>query len=177
MPSALRFLLLATGLLAHSGTYATTPAGALLTGDTRLACEALLCLSSGVRPAECTPSLQRYFGITHRRLHEQISARFHFLNLCPSARQDTQMQSLADALSRGAGRCDAVTLNRTLREEEREVKICTATRFGSSRCTWHTIRPISNRMPAHCTAYYRHPYTQLDMPRYHGDPEQGGEWR
>lgn len=37
-----------------------------LTGDTKLACEAILCLSSGTRPGECGPSLSRYFGISHK---------------------------------------------------------------------------------------------------------------
>lgn len=35
----------------------------VLTGDVRLSCEAILCLSSGTRPGECSPSLSRYFGI------------------------------------------------------------------------------------------------------------------
>ena len=38
-----------------------------LDGDTKLACEALLCLSSGSRPHECGPSLSRYFGIHKRK--------------------------------------------------------------------------------------------------------------
>ncbi|EPJ4399891.1 TrbM/KikA/MpfK family conjugal transfer protein [Proteus mirabilis] len=35
----------------------------VLTGDVRLSCEAILCLSSGTRPGECSPSLSRYFVI------------------------------------------------------------------------------------------------------------------
>ncbi|WP_269902395.1 TrbM/KikA/MpfK family conjugal transfer protein, partial [Campylobacter coli] len=35
----------------------------ILTGDTKLACEAILCLSSGTRPSECSSSLARYFSI------------------------------------------------------------------------------------------------------------------
>ena len=34
-----------------------------LTGDTKLACEALLCLSSGTRPGECNESIKKYFSI------------------------------------------------------------------------------------------------------------------
>jgi len=39
----------------------TSPAHAKdeLTGDTKLACEALLCLSSSSRPTECIPSITR----------------------------------------------------------------------------------------------------------------------
>ena len=32
-----------------------------LTGDTKLACEAILCLSTGSTPDECSPSLNHYF--------------------------------------------------------------------------------------------------------------------
>ena len=34
----------------------------MLTGDTKLSCEAILCLSSSTRPSECDPSLQRYLA-------------------------------------------------------------------------------------------------------------------
>lgn len=37
-----------------------------LTGDVRLACEAILCLSSSTKPGECSPSLRKYFGISHK---------------------------------------------------------------------------------------------------------------
>ena len=46
-----------------------------LTGDTRYACEALLCLSSGIRPGECSPSLSRYFGITRKKWKDTLNAR------------------------------------------------------------------------------------------------------
>ena len=32
-----------------------------LTGDSKLACEAILCLSTSTRPTECNESLRRYF--------------------------------------------------------------------------------------------------------------------
>ena len=53
----------------------------LLTGDTKLACEAILCLSSGTRPSECNPSIQRYFSIHRKRMSDTIKARRDFLNL------------------------------------------------------------------------------------------------
>lgn len=63
-----------------------------LTGDTRLACEALLCLPSDVRPNECTPSLNRYFGIVRKKPADTARARQAFLALCPvsSAPSDAQ---------------------------------------------------------------------------------------
>lgn len=55
----------------------------LLSGDARLACEALLCLSSTTRPSACNPALRRYFSISLRRLSDTVRARKNFLNLCP----------------------------------------------------------------------------------------------
>jgi hypothetical protein len=61
----------------------TAGAQEILTGDTRLACEAILCLATGTQPSECTPSLRRYFSISYRKLSDTIRGRVNFLNLCP----------------------------------------------------------------------------------------------
>ncbi len=140
------------------------PDTALLTGDVRLACEAILCLSSGTRPSECTPSLKRYFSITHRKLSRTITARRNFLNLCPASRQDDNMHSLVNAMANGAGRCDAENLNATL-----------STNHGSDGTP---SRRTSDAIPAHCNAYATHPYTDLSTytAKYVGLPERGGLW-
>ena len=72
-------------LVATLGATAPSQAQQVLTGDTRFACEALLCLTSGQRPDECTPSLQRYFSIRLRRFNDTLRARSSFLNLCPAS--------------------------------------------------------------------------------------------
>ena len=55
-----------------------------LTGDEKLACEALLCLAAAAaRPDECTPSLTRLFSIVLKKPHKTARARADFLNLCP----------------------------------------------------------------------------------------------
>ena len=83
-------ILLITALLAPSIASAApaTPSNPatqpdLLTGDTKLACEAILCLSSGTRPSECNPSLQRYFSIHHKKPHKTIQARENFFEPLP----------------------------------------------------------------------------------------------
>ncbi|QHE78921.1 conjugal transfer protein TrbM (plasmid) [Variovorax sp. PBS-H4] len=61
--------------LALAGMFSATAAQAddgLFTGDVRLACEAVLCLSSGTRPSECAPSLKRYFSISHKKLSDTL---------------------------------------------------------------------------------------------------------
>ncbi len=75
------FITAATVLAAFLGAGLTAHAQDELTGDTRLACEAVLCLSTASPPAECAPALRRYFSITHRRLAQTISRRSRFLQL------------------------------------------------------------------------------------------------
>jgi hypothetical protein len=87
------------------------PAADLLTGDTRLACEAILCLSSPARPGECSPSLDRYFGIKKKKWKDTVKARRNFLNKCPSSTESDVMLSLSRAISYGAGKCGASQLN------------------------------------------------------------------
>lgn len=160
-----KFFATAAILAALGASVGTANAQEVLTGDTRLACEAVLCLSSGTRPSECTPSLRRYFSISHRKFSDTIKARLNFLNLCPVSSQTPEMRSLVSAISRGAGRCDAASLNSTLR----------------SWSGWDDgYMYISNRMPDYCAAYTGHAYTDFNssgtMPRYVGVPERGGYW-
>lgn len=133
----------------------------LFTGDVRLACEAVLCLSSGTRPSECSPSIQRYFSITAKKLSDTIKKRKNFLNLCPAATQDEKMIALVDAITNGAGRCDYAALNSTLR-------------------VWNSYEDgagyIRNTLPSYCTAYNGNAYTDIKAPRYVGIPERGGHW-
>lgn len=67
----------------------TTPAlaadPAYLTGDTKLACEATLCLASATKPGECDPSLKKYFGISKKKWKDTVKARANFLKLCPTS--------------------------------------------------------------------------------------------
>ena len=138
----------------------------LLTGDQRLACEALLCLSSGSRPSECNPSIQRYFSIRHKKASATLNARRDFLNMCPASKQDNNMRSLVDAISRGAGNCDAASINIINRRT-------VWSGWDEDRKTY-----ISSTMPSYCTAYYQHEYTDLKSakPMYVGTPDRGGYW-
>lgn len=68
--------------------YAQQQQNNVLTGTPALACEAVLCLSSGVRPAACAASLAHYFGIRHKDWRDTERARQNFLSLCPKVTQD-----------------------------------------------------------------------------------------
>lgn len=136
----------------------------LLTGDRRLACEAILCLATGNRPNECTPSIRRYFSISFRRISDTIKGRTDFLKLCPAASTDPKMARFVNDLAAGAGRCDAASLNLT-----------TASVTSSDESTPISV---SNVMPDFCVAFTSSPYTDLSSikPVYVGLPERGGYW-
>lgn len=152
-------------LTATLGAAMTAPALAqeVLEGDTRLACEAILCLATGQPPHECQPSLRKYFSITAKKLSNTIRKRRNFLDLCPVANQTPEMSALVSAMSQGAGRCDASSLNATLRS------------WGGGD---NDYVYIANSMPSYCAAYTNHAYTDLQdtKPRYVGIPERGGYW-
>lgn len=57
--------------------------GNALTGDTKLACEAVLCLASPTKPSECMASIRKYFGFSARKWKDVVTKRRNFLNLCP----------------------------------------------------------------------------------------------
>jgi len=138
----------------------------ILDGDERLACEAILCLSSGQRPSECIPSLRRYFGISKSTWDRTIDAREDFLNQCPASNHDSSMGQLVRAIARGAGRCDPEGLNTFLRTQV----------YDNDKHEY--VYVIGNTMPAYCDAYHNHEYTYFTdtMPMYVGVPLRGGKW-
>ncbi|KAG0740128.1 hypothetical protein G6F65_019610 [Rhizopus arrhizus] len=74
------------------------------------------------------------------------------------------MKDLVRAISQGAGRCDATSLNSIL---------------GAWQGTADEGRAIvSNKRPSYCSVYESHEYTAFDgeLPRYVGTPQDGGYW-
>lgn len=161
--------------------------GKLLTGDKKLACEAIMCLSSGTRPSECNPALHRYFSIHHRKLGDTIRARRDFLRQCPASGDDG-MPGLIDAIADGAGRCDAASLNKKLRKkvkvqrcytvkDSRKVGFGAVGNGGRQECRTVETYQISNVPPSYCRAYLGHAWTDVKAStRYEGQPENGGKW-
>ncbi|CAM3874791.1 TrbM/KikA/MpfK family conjugal transfer protein [Bordetella tumulicola] len=154
----------------------------LLTGNTRLACEATLCLSTGAQPSECSPSLNHYFGIkkySHGSLDwsATVSARRAFLSQCPAS-SDQGMPERIDAISRGAGKCDPDYLNRTYAATAyRWRKRSLGGDSGDIIYDVHAIPTVSlNKLPAYCVTYNDHAWTYDLSVRYVGVPAMGGHW-
>lgn len=147
--SLLATTILATGLMAN----------AELTGDTKLACEAILCLSSGKPPHECQPSLRKYFSIHDKKPHRTIQKRKDFLKLCPTdqtAKTDKNYDSLIEKLSYVSGGCDANTLNSILQNTKRQIGY-RETDEGIVRI-YATFTRINPDKPSYCSALESHEY-------------------
>ena len=149
----------------------------LLTGDTRLACEAVLCLSSGDRPSECAPSINRYFSIKHKKLSDTLKSRRNFLEMCPSS-NEPHMPALINALVNGAGRCDAAELNRMGRATYTVQQYVRAGKGG--REGWYEpvkVSYIRNTKPTYCAAYFSHEWTTVaEQVKDVGEEKNGGKW-
>lgn len=140
-----------------------TPVLADLEGDVKLACEAILCFSSGSRPGECAPSLHRYFKIDAKKLSSLIKKRIRFLSLCPIVDEDPEMKSLANIIGHGAGFCDAEVLLPKLN--------CAGgnTSFNIGQCL--------TDIPEMCKSYSNHQFTVgLGLPVSKQVCEEIGFW-
>ncbi|EFO4793574.1 conjugal transfer protein TrbM [Campylobacter coli] len=135
----------------------------VLTGDTRLACEAILCLSSGTRPSECSSSLARYFSIKFKKPWETVNARKAFLNLCP-VQNDTNIEDLVlnnlvdDVLPTSDPRqCTPEYLNTQVEQNNN---------FYSDEWLGNRSYRIKTTMPSFCYSLINHEYTDYQTPKY-----------
>lgn len=70
--------------MAHEAPAQTAPQPYFLEGDTRLACECLLCLTAGPQaPKECQTALMKYYLIQGSSPFQTLVKRRNFLQLCP----------------------------------------------------------------------------------------------
>lgn len=154
-----------------------------LTGETRLACEAVLCLSSSLRPSACSPALRHYFDIKRYRKGvlnwgKTINARKAFLGLCPaSSSTDTaDMPALINDIAHGAGRCDAAFLNQQLRVRKTRRECSLGDGSDRDHCYEVSYYVIDDKKPTYCQVYEENSLTILEKTQYVGNPEAGGRW-
>lgn len=149
-----------------------------LTGDTKLACEALLCFSSSQRPSECKPSIRKYFSIKKKKPHRTRRARKAFLNLCPAAQENAEMQSLVNVIMDAEDRCTAEALNNDTAYHGYIRKA--GYDRGHRHYYYEETIERENELPSYCKAYFGHALTDFGnygiTPVYVGVPGKGGFW-
>ena len=143
-----------------------------LTGDTKLACEAILCLSAAVRSSECIPSITKFFSITAKTIAKTITKRQNFLDLCPTgAQNDVALSTLKNGvLASMQTDCTADYLNSKKESIEKEMSGINAEKCGTDErgkalsCSWvETHYRISPTMPNYCKALMEHEYTDKNF--------------
>lgn len=137
----------------------------LLSGDTKLSCEAILCLSSGTRPSECDPALNHYFSLNAKKWSDTIKKRRNFLQLCPVGGADIEDLVFADLRDNllpnsDPRQCTAEYLNKQI-EIEHEGNY----NFYEGHNSYKSYR-INPNIPQQCYALYSHSYTALEKPDY-----------
>lgn len=149
-------LALSATLLISSNAFADD----ILTGDTKLACEAILCLSSGTRPSECSSSLARYFSIKFKKPWKTINARRAFLNLCPIQNdaniEDLVLNNLVDDVL-------PVSDPRQCTPNYLNTQVETKRSYSTFGIMSYRINP---NMPNFCHALINHAYTDYKTPKY-----------
>lgn len=155
-------------LLMAAGLVPVAQAEEELTGDVKLACEAILCLSTGSRPSECSPSIKKYFSYTNVKFHKVLDWRKGFLGLCPAS-SDPGMPELVNAIANGAGRCDAAELNRLNRKTVTYYVWKRSIHMGDGYVR-QSLTTYGNDVPSYCKAYGGHEWTDGVMKaKYQGN--------
>ena len=143
----------------------TAMAEDLLTGDTRLSCEAILCLSSGTRPGECNPSIKKYFSIHGKKPSDTIRKRKDFLQLCPvgdEAERDREFTNLRDnILLKIDNGCDIDMLNANIEYRGNCLKeSCSNTRCDCDEFEVQQAR-VNPELDKNCKLLMQSAYTNI----------------
>lgn len=147
-------LILLSIILMLSSSIVASPS--FLSGDEKYSCEAILCLSTGQPPSECSPALDKYFSIKAKKLSKTIRKRKKFLEICPEVEYDGKDAHLS-ALAEGGGRCDMQSLLSYLNGGSTKQGVP----FISSSFANQPARTI----PAYCQTLFDNPYTDsLQLP-------------
>ncbi len=149
-----------------------------LEGDKKLACEAVLCLSSSSRPSECNPSINHYFSIHRKKWRDTVKARKNFLELCPrdnngvdtdllsqmginQDEQNAQFDHLTNVISSIPHDCQVETLNKQVEQR------CSSYNDNGICDKWeYRIKPT---LPQSCKNLLNHEWTANQVPVYIGD--------
>lgn len=136
-----------------------------LSDEQKLACEAILCLSTKTPPSECDAALNYFYSIKKKKPSDTMDARKSFLKKCPDSDAEG-MPSLVDAIvDYSCSSCTVEKLNRRLIK----VQILAPkgrTKFRSEYIVKSTTM-VDPKLPANCQRYYDaladHEYTDFQL--------------
>ncbi|NPE55912.1 conjugal transfer protein [Dickeya dadantii] len=166
-------LILFLPLYSFAATSDQTLDSSVLTGDPKLACEAILCFSSSAsRPGECNESISKYFSITRKKASDTVKARRSFLQLCPAS-NESGMPELINDLVDGADRCSANLLNSVLKEQKTFLVCDSRKRRGrdDDGCENVIKYRINSTLPSYCQSLKSNQYTDFSSLHYTGNSE------
>ena len=147
-------LIILSIFLMFSSSIVASPS--FLSGDEKYSCEAILCLSTGQPPSECSPALDRYFSIKAKKLSKTIRKRKKFLEICPEVEYEGKDAHLS-ALAEGGGRCDMQSLLHYLNAG--------STNQGFPFIVSSFSNQPTRTIPAYCQTLFDSPYTDsLQLP-------------
>ncbi|EGI1666485.1 hypothetical protein IFI57_001261 [Campylobacter jejuni] len=121
------------------------------TGDTKLSCEAVLCLASPYKPSECAPALARYFGFSARYWSDVVRMRTNFLNLCPLGANNTiksddkDLEAWRNSLVNLTGTCYIPDLNKKYQRTVLWIETIQKCSHGEG-CTTESIKHYGYRI-------------------------------
>jgi hypothetical protein len=145
------------GVMSTSLLASPVQANDTLDGDSKTACEVILCMSSGSRPAECNPPLKKYFSIKGKKLKDTLTKRKNFLKLCPQSDSSVEMKDLTEAIAQQQAPCTAEELNRKI-----ERKHIQHQHDGFSSLSYR----VTTTVPNYCHVIAEHQYTDVKVPKY-----------
>ena len=123
-----------------------------LTNEQKLACESILCLSSGDRPDECGPALNYFFSIKKKKLSDTRDARKSFLKKCPDSNAEGMPSLINVLVDYNCSSCTVEQLNKNL------VKVVISTGRNLNSISNHssgfTVMAVDPELPAYCLKYY-----------------------
>ena len=158
-------------LLATLLSFSLLNAEAIFTGDKKLACEAILCLSTGKPPTECKPALRKYFSL--RAIPSNFwgnggksltEVRKDFLKLCPtdSDTKDPELNKLKNIminLDVDTEQCTASYLNN--HPETMSIEKQYRDKDGIEHKIIEIKYRVRTTLPKDCNSLIQHKYTDL----------------
>ena len=132
--------------------------GGLLQGDTRLACEAMMCLMASPEhrhKSYCKKSIAKYLAIRHKHWGDTVNARRNFLKLCPTDDKDNNSR-IEQIVHNDYPDCSAAGLNKVYYHRANNDDYVSTGVFANNN-TWATsgVKLVPSMVAKRCGANWQ----------------------